>query len=88
MVDYTGLNVNVYDLLNENDFQYFSEENIIGNILVYGPDKPSLIPNHDYAVRVRAYLLDGSLNMENGGFSDVVQFHYNQSNNFPIDFLL
>jgi len=80
MVDYTDLNVNVYDLLDESDFNYYSEENIMGNTLIYGPNMPSLVTGHNYAIRVKAYLMGDELNIENDGFSDVVQFQYVEGN--------
>ena len=81
MVDYTDMNVNIYDLLDESDFLFYSEENIIGNTLIYGANLPGLQFGHDYAIRVKAYLLGNELNIQNDGFSDVVRFHYSEGSN-------
>ena len=79
MVDITDLDINPYDALNSNNFQFYQQENLQTNTLVYDASKPQLTTGHTYAMRVRAYLLDGSLNIQNQGWSDIVTFTYTEN---------
>ena len=76
MVDITDMPINPYDAFLTGDFLFFWEEDIISNTFFYGMEYPLLEVGREYAVRVRAYLLDGLLNVGNGGYSDVVTFTY------------
>lgn len=76
IVELTDLPVNPYDAFLTGDFLFFYEDDIISNTFFYGMEFPLLEVGHEYAVRVRAYLLDGLLNVSNGGYSDIVTFTY------------
>ena len=77
MVDITDLDINPYDAFISNNFLFYEEDNLISTTLLYDGSKPQLIQDHTYAIRVRAYLMDGTLNIQNGGWSDIVTFTYN-----------
>lgn len=89
IADMTDINANPYDILEQSDFLFFSAEDLPANTYVFGASDPALQVGHEYAVRVKAYLTDGTLNIENGGFSEIVQFTYGDDigNNWfnPID---
>lgn len=78
MVDLTDMPINVYDAFETGDFLFFYEEDIFANTFLYGMESPLLTEGHEYAIRVRAYRLDGLLNVSNNGYSDVVTFTYGE----------
>lgn len=66
--------VNPYDAIESKNFQIYTEEKMVANVLVYDQTKPPL-PDGSYAVQVRAYDPEGLVDVKNGGLSDVVVFH-------------
>src|SRR5690606_23304600 len=78
MVDLTDMPINVYDAFETGDFLFFTQDDIISNTYLYGMENPLLTEGHEYAIRVRAYRLDGLLNVTNSGYSDVVTFTYGE----------
>lgn len=76
MVDLTDLPINPYDAFDTDDFLFYYEDNVMANVFLYGMEHPLLVPGHEYAVRVKAYGLDGPLNIHNDGYSDIVTFTY------------
>lgn len=79
MIDITNFDQNLYDALDSDNFLFYSEEDIIGNSIFYGSDKPLLDSGHTYALRVEAYSLTGAINVKNDGKSDVITFTYGSS---------
>ncbi len=79
MVDLTDMPINVYDAFETGDFLFFYQDDIFANTFLYGMEDPLLTEGHKYAMRVRAYRLDGLLNVSNNGYSDVVTFTYGES---------
>ena len=82
MVDLTDLPIDVYDAFETGDLLVFYQDDILSNTFIYGMEDPLLLEGHQYAIRVRAYRLDGLLNVNNEGYSDIVRFTYGQN---PID---
>lgn len=78
MVDLTDFPMNPYDAFETGDFLFFFEDDVIANVFLYGMEHPLLISGHKYAIRVRAYRLDGPLNVQNNGYSDIVIFNYGE----------
>ncbi len=76
VVDLTDFPINPYDAFETGDFLFFFEDDIMANVFLYGMEHPLLTKGHNYAIRVRAYRLDGPLNVLNDGYSDIVTFTY------------
>ena len=78
IVDLSDMQMNPYDAFLTGDFLFFYEEDIISNTFFYGMEYPLLLEGHEYAIRIATYRLDGLLNVNNDGFSDIVTFTYGE----------